>query len=51
MSIVCMSFSKSFIFPWFLQLFICLPTQRPHRQGRGVVEQKWTGVDKGREGG
>ena len=45
-----MSFSKSFIFPKFLQLFNCLPTQSPHGQGRRDVELKAHKRGKG-EGG
>ena len=38
------------VFPEFLQLFICLPTQFRHRQGRGVVKQKADRRGQGREG-
>ena len=36
------------MFPMFLQLFICLPTQCPQGLRDGVVKQKKTGVDRGR---
>ena len=31
---------RVFIFPRFMQVFNCLPTQCPHGHGEGVVKQK-----------
>ena len=45
-----MSYSKSFMFPWFLQLFLCLPSQCP-LGGRGVVRQKVDRRGQGKGGG